>query len=67
MTMDWIPVDCGTARLCASGSVCQCMANGCSVGLTEGIHFDLDVSLPNVDGSVSGLGAFLHNVHLTKG
>lgn len=67
MTMQWVPVDCGRVRLCTPGMVCQCTAKACDVSLTGGIHFDLNVSLPKADGSVSGLDANLHNVHLTKG
>jgi hypothetical protein len=67
MTMDWIPLDCGTARLCAPGSVCQCTAKACGVILRGGIHFDVNVTLPKADGSVSGLDTNLHNIYLTKG
>jgi hypothetical protein len=66
-TMHWVQADCGRVRLCFPGSVCQCMAKACSVSLRGGIHFKLDISLPKADGSVSGLGGYLHNVHLTKG
>jgi len=66
-TMQQIIVDCGKLQLCSPGAVCECSAEGCTVGtLGGGTHFDLSLNVPKSDGSVAGLDGSVHNVHLTK-
>jgi hypothetical protein len=58
-------IDCGKLALCMLGSVCKCTAQGCSVDLQAGVTFDMQLQLPDGNGSVAGLGGSIHNVYFT--
>jgi len=55
-------VDCGKVALCQT--VCQCTAQACSVTLSPGPAFDMQLNPPNADGSVAGFDGNVRNVHL---
>jgi hypothetical protein len=65
-----ITVDCGKLILCMGGGrICSCTATSCTVPLpaTGTTSFDMQLTAGALNGSVTGLGAQLYNVHLTRG
>jgi hypothetical protein len=61
------PVDCGKLALCQPNGPCACNAQACTANLDgDLLHFDMVIAQPKADGSVSGLDANLHSVHLNR-
>jgi hypothetical protein len=63
------PIDCGKLALCQFGmSPCACTPTACSVPAPKapGITFDMQLSAGALDGSETGIGNSVLNVHLTK-
>jgi hypothetical protein len=66
MTQMSVPINCGKLALC-QGFFCRCDMQGCTVYLdSHPLHFDMVIAPPKANGSVRGLDADLHSVHLTK-
>jgi hypothetical protein len=62
-----VTVDCGKLSLCSYGvGVCSCTAQACVAKLDGDVHFDMMLASPKADGSITGLDAGVHNVHLSK-
>jgi len=64
----WSNIDCGKLALCGSSGPCQCTATSCTVPVATvgGIAFDMQLGATALDGTVTGLDAQAHNVHLTR-
>ncbi|HEY8091571.1 MAG TPA: hypothetical protein VIF09_27085 [Polyangiaceae bacterium] len=64
------PIDCGKLALCASpgGGACTCTMTACSIRASgpSDVTFDMQLSSGVLDGSESGIGGSVLNVHLTK-
>lgn len=63
------PVDCGKAALCQPvGSPCTCTASACAVvpPSAPAVTFDMQVGSGTLDGSETGIGSQVFNVHFTK-
>jgi hypothetical protein len=64
-----MPIDCGRMNLCTIGSSpCKCTAAGCTVPVPAmpSVTFDMQLASGALDGSESGIGGSVLNVHLTK-
>jgi hypothetical protein len=62
-------VDCGKLILCHGSSVCACTATSCTVTVpTAGnVAFDMQLMSGALNGSVTGLGTQVYDVHLMRG
>jgi hypothetical protein len=65
----WTPVDCGKLQLCSPAQgPCTCTATSCtlSTNSTGVVAFDMQLASGALDGSVTGIGGSVFNVHLTN-
>jgi hypothetical protein len=70
-TSTYTPIDCGKLALCGGmgPNPCTCTATACTVPppASPGVTFDMQLSAGALDGSESGIGGGVLNVHLVKG